>query len=615
MLLTFIPGLDLAKSKINLETSPQHYSDSDAGAIVIDKATGKRWPIFGEFDSIATAGNRDLILRPLVNFTEGHTYVVILRNMKDANGALIAPSADFKKLRDKKATGTLAKRKAEFESIFKTAGNAKVTRSSIYLAWEFTVASQENLSGRLLTIRNKAFAALGDTTMADRIVQGTSPSFTIDRTRTQNYTAQQNSDVIRRVYGTINVPCFLNRTGCPPGSSLNYGADGTPKQIVGNVDQAPFVCNIPRSSVNEAGNAVTNPAFSIIYGHGLVGNYEAITGNDAYAAAGSDYHTVMCGLDWQGMSSNDLANIGLGILPNLSNFKSLPDRLQQAHLNFMFLGRALIHPSGLGTDAAFKFGGQSVLNGSAGYSGDSQGGILGGALMSVSPDFKWGSLGVPAQNYSTLLDRSIDWPVYGEIMYGAYEKGKERPLLMAMIQQLWDRGEANGYSQHIGKNPLPGSPTNTVLLLPAYGDHQVSNLAVENYARTIGAKLRTPALDQLRYGPFNWFWNITNGGAGSITGNAMMMMDSGPPRSASCNSWSCAANPLTDPDPCKAGPCKGTPPQPIGNNAPGYGQDPHGVGGDSAEVRRLVFNYVRTGTLVSGCNGLPCGIGGWQPAR
>ena len=613
MLLTFIPGLDLVQSKINLEVSPQHYSDTDAGAIVIDKATGQRWPIFGEIDAVSTTGNQDLILRPLVNFTEGHTYVVILRNMKTASGALIAPNADFKKLRDKKATGTLAKRKSEFESMFSVATKAKVTRSSIYLMWQFTVASQQSLSGRLLSIRNQAFGALGDTTMADRTVQGSSPSFTIDRVKTRDYTAAQNSQIVRRVYGTINVPCFLNRAGCPAGASMNYGADGNPKQMTGNVDQAPFVCNIPRSSVNEDASAVTNPAFSIIYGHGLVGNYEAITHNEAYAAAGNDYHSVMCGLDWQGMSSNDLANIGLGVLPNLSNFKSIPDRLQQAQLNFMFLGRALIHANGLGTDPAFRFGGQSVLNGSAGYSGDSQGGILGGALMSMAPDFRWGSLGVPGQNYSTLLDRSTDWPEYGQILYDAYPKGKERPLLMALIQQLWDRGEANGYSQHIGKNPLPGSPTNTVLLLPAWGDHQVTNLAAENYARTIGAKLRTPALDHLRNGPFNVFWNITNGGATSITGNAMLMMDTGPPRAASCTSWSCAANPLTDPDPCKSGSCKGSTPRPVGNIAPSYGQDPHGVGGDSAEVRRLVFNYVRTGTLLPGCDGLPCGIGGWQP--
>ena len=32
---------------------------------------------------------------------------------------------------------------------------------------------------------------------------------------------------------------------------------------------------------------------------------------------------------------------------------TLADRMQQGYVNFMYLGRALIHPDGLGTDAAF----------------------------------------------------------------------------------------------------------------------------------------------------------------------------------------------------------------------------------------------------------------------
>ncbi len=238
--------------------------------------------------------------------------------------------------------------------------------------------------------------------------------------------------------------------------------------------------------------------------------------------------------------------------------------------------------------------------------------------MAVSPDFKWGSLGVPAINYSTLLDRSIDWPVYGSILYQNYPRdSKVRPLIMSLIQQLWDRGEGNGYAQHIGRNPLPDSPTNSVLLLPAFGDHQVSNLANEVYARTIGAKLRTPALSAGRGGPFNWFWRITDGGSGDISGNAMLMMDTGPARPLDCDSLACAVlNPTAETDPCHGtrDGCKGTPPQPIGNVPPAFGEDPHGVGGDSPEIRRIVSTYVRTGVLPSGCDGKPCGIGGWDPA-
>ncbi|MEI6447010.1 MAG: hypothetical protein WCO96_03905 [Actinomycetes bacterium] len=618
MLVTYVPGVDLVRSKIAPVTAPQDYSKLDAGAVVIDTTTGKRHPIYGELDLIAdSVSNQSLILRPLVNFTEGRTYVVALRNMKTASGGAIAPSSDFKKLRDKRATGTLAKRKAEFEAIFKATSRAGISRSSIYRAWAFTVASRESLTSRLVAIRDDAFAKLGDTNLRDRVVQGNSPTFTIDEARTRDYTEQQNQYLSRRVYGTIDVPCYLKKSGCGVATTLNLSpTTGLPTQIPGNVNKVPFVCNIPRSVAE--GTIVKEKAFAFVYGHGLLGNYEAITGNDAYLKAGFDYKNIFCGLDWQGMSSNDLLTIGIGILPNLSNFKMLPDRLQQAHLNFLFLGRALIHPNGLASSPAFQFEGESVLSGQAGYSGDSQGGILGGATMAVAPDFRWGSLGVPGINYSTLLDRSIDWPDYGSILYQNYPRdSKVRPLIMALIQQLWDRGEGNGYAQHIGRAPLPNTPTNSVLLLPAFGDHQVSNLAAEVYARTIGAKLRTPAISTGRGGPFNWFWGITNGGSVDISGNAMLMMDTGPARPLDCNLLACAVlNPTVATDPCKGTGkgCKGTPPPPVGNEPPAFGQDPHGVGGDSAEIRRIVSTYVRTGVLPSGCGGKPCGIGGWDPA-
>ena len=43
------------------------------------------------------------------------------------------------------------------------------------------------------------------------------------------------------------------------------------------------------------------------------------------------------------------------------------------------------------------------------YDGNSQGGIMGGALAAVAPDFDRAALGVPAMRYSILLPRSVDY--------------------------------------------------------------------------------------------------------------------------------------------------------------------------------------------------------------
>ena len=52
---------------------------------------------------------------------------------------------------------------------------AGVDRSSLYMAWDFTVASQESVTGRALSIRDDAFARLGENNLANRVIEGDSP--------------------------------------------------------------------------------------------------------------------------------------------------------------------------------------------------------------------------------------------------------------------------------------------------------------------------------------------------------------------------------------------------------------------------------------------------------
>ena len=95
------------------------------------------------------------------------------------------------------------------------------------------------------------------------------------------------------------------------------------------------------------------------------------------------------------------------ILGDLSRFPMLVDRVQQGILDFMYLGRLIAHPEGLvteGTRTAGR-GRQRALY----YDGNSQGGIIGGALVALEVDGDHASIGVPGMNYSTLLQRSTDF--------------------------------------------------------------------------------------------------------------------------------------------------------------------------------------------------------------
>src|SRR5947207_1682648 len=87
---TLVPGLDPAKSHLVPITDMARYADPDQGVVVIDAATGQRHPVWAELDSNAKdPAQRNLYVRPAVNWAEGHRYIVALRNLRDGSGNLL----------------------------------------------------------------------------------------------------------------------------------------------------------------------------------------------------------------------------------------------------------------------------------------------------------------------------------------------------------------------------------------------------------------------------------------------------------------------------------------------------------------------------------------------
>ena len=260
-----------------------------------------------------------------------------------------------------------------------------------------------------------------------------------------------------------------------------------------------MICTIPRKAVDDGG--LPGQSRPSLYGHGLLGGAGEVGGGNVQAM-GQEHNFVFCATDWAGMSTLDVPHVAT-LLQDLSRFNTLVDRIQQGYVNFMYLGRWLLHPDGASANPAFQVNGASVIDtDELFYDGNSQGGILSGGLTALSPDFRAAVHGVPGMNYSTLLSRSVDFDMYanGNIeglplpigLYQAYPNELERPLIFSLMQLLWDRGESNGYAQHMTNDPLPGSPEHRVLLHPAFGDHQVANVAADVEARTIRACTNRP---------------------------------------------------------------------------------------------------------------------------
>ena len=188
-----------------------------------------------------------------------------------------------------------------------------------------------------------------------------------------------------------------------------------------------------------------------LYGHGLLGDQSEVNGS-LVRSMSATYNVAYCATDWIGMAEEDVGN-AVTILLDLSRFPSLADRLQQGILNFLFLGRLMRHPDGFASDPAFQVGGVPAIDTEELYfDGNSQGAIIGGALCAVARDFRRCVLGEAGMNYSTLLNRSVDFDTYKILLDISYPDPFVQLLALDIIQMLWDRGETNGYAQHLTRD-------------------------------------------------------------------------------------------------------------------------------------------------------------------
>ncbi len=184
-------------------------------------------------------------------------------------------------------------------------------------------------------------------------------------------------------------------------------------------------------------------------------------------------------------------------------------------------------------------------------------------------------------------------------MNAAYPDELERPLLLSMIQMLWDRAESNGYAHHMTDDPYRNTPPHEVLLHEAFGDHQVTNWATEVMARTVGARLRTPIDPGRHPAGDNAYFGIPTIASYPYDGSAFVVADIGPLRD-------CDA----------AGKCRGTTPPPTANVPNRAGVDPHGPDfSETVDGKRQIAEFLSpAGTVVAVCGQRPCYLDGWTGA-
>ena len=549
----FSPGLapftHMPGATITGLPDPDHIEDSLADGcptVMIDTSTGARVPHWAELD---VSGNDDdrrvLYVRPVVRLKDATRYIVAIRRIVDKDGKPLPASPAFAALRDE--TGfdhpSIDARRALYEDIFGQLQKAGIDKSELQIAWDYTTASKENMTGPAVKMRDDALSKVGDV----------GPDYVIDSAMDA-----PEAGIARRIEGRMTVPLYLKNPDPDPESRLVLGADGLPVQ--NGTAEYPFTVIIPEACTKGV------PCPLVQYGHGLLGGRGEV-GSGPVESFITKYGYVAFATDWIGMAGDDsstLANIVAA--GDISKFAETPERSIQGFVNAILAMRMM--SGGFVSDPEAMFGGVSAIDPSQRfYYGNSQGGIFGAALMTLHVDVTRGILGVPGMPYNLLLHRSQDFGTFFFLLKNTFPDPIDQNVVLGIVQTLWDRGEPNGYAPYMrGDDRLPNTPEKDVLIHVAIGDHQVSPLGAHVLARAVGARSMKPAVRPI-YG--------IEEAEMPYQGSAIVEFDFG------------------------------LPPAPITNTPMLEGDDPHGKVRKLDEAQAQMDIFLRTGNVVQTCSG-PC---------
>ena len=553
---------------------------------------------FAELDAQTDeVAKKALIMRPGTRLDDGTRYLVAIRDLIDTAGTPITPRLAFRVLRDSvpdaevslacgsNCAAQLSARRPAMEDMFDRLALNGVAREQLLLAWDFTTASTEALTGWMVSIRDQAFA-LG------------TPSFTVDSVD-DGGGAGRNAEIYARIEGTFAAPLFM--TADAPASRLNL-VGGVPTQ--NGFGSIPYVVDIPRIAVASENPAATS-ARGTTWGHGLLGTrYQLGT----LSELANSYNFVISAVDMQGMSDSDVGPSVIPLTTDLSLFHRIPERLHQGFLNHLLLGRLMNDPNnGFNSHPAFQLGvgGAPVFDTTqVFYSGGSQGGIFGAVIMGITHEFTRGFLAVPGSNYSLLVQRSIDFEPFFVLLDASYPDPLDAIQLYPLIQQLWDRADPQAYLPHVVPGTLSDPPfPHKVLLHMATYDSEVSNLSTEIMVRALGIPQLTPV--------HRTFFGIPEMAA-PYDGSALVEIDPqlGFSRCHTPGTSDDGAACTTDADcpgigdPASRTECaSGIPP--LANDAPVFNNDAHGSTGSPAAGAMIEAFLKTSGTIEQFCTG-PC---------
>lgn len=548
-LFTLLPGVtvDGAASPTTIGRS----LEDDSPTVILDAQTGERvahWVELERFTEDPT--RRALILRPAVPMDYGRRYVVGVRGLTDASGSIVEPPDGFAALREGAAEEPdLLRQQAHYDDVvFAVLDGAGWERAELQMAWDFVTTSQEGSLGPLVHMRDTALEAVGDST--DYTVLESTPG-----------DCEEGARIGLTIELELEVPLFLNDWAPSAGARLVRDDDGMP-QHSGTV-AVPMTVQVP-CAVLEG----DEPAPLLQFGHGLFSDrYHSHSGNLQSVAAQGGF--VAYAVDYTGMKGADAATAGVIMTLDPSDFVALTDRLHQGHVEGWVATRAMRtvlvdEPLLRRDDGSAMLDPSEVV-----YMGSSMGSVLGGAHVALSPVIRRAALNVPGAPFSMLLTRSAPFEPFFRILDTMFDDPLDISMVLALTQMQWDPTESGGLMPFLGGGQTdPGAAEiDELLLTTALGDLSVSSYGGHIMARAAGATNVAPVLREV--------WGV-EAAQPPFSGSGLMELDFGYEE-----------------------------PGPVNSDDTDLSGGPHNLPFESPEVQSLAAHFLRTGEVVTVCEG-PC---------
>ncbi len=422
------------------------------GVILADLTTGEFLPVMAELDAHPDATQPVLLARPLVTLTPGHRVAVVV-----TTDALPRPERVERTLSDDPPSA-LTDIADELQDAVAQLVEMGLAEEDVAVITTFPIDSGRQPLEQLL----------GTVALPS--------SWTLDRVRTNDGEVRIAPRTWRAAAGSYDTPNVIgedNFLRIDPVSGV-VSAQGTGSHSL--------YIHIPESVSDAAPGTVP----VVMFGHGIFSSPEAYLDGD------DDSNGVLAILDemgaigiatrWDGLSTDDRIT-AVAAAQDFGTLPSVCDRLLDTNLSVRAL-QELILTGDLLDDPVFQGeSGQSLpRRGQLGYYGISLGGIEGAVQVASGAPFDAAVLHVGGGMWSTMLERSTQWPTFELFLLDTYPNPADRQLLYAASQLFWDPVDPVGWMD-VWPDDVP------VLWQESLGDEQVPNMTTRLLARSIDAPL------------------------------------------------------------------------------------------------------------------------------